>query len=62
VFWNSDPFHILNFDDIDDVEKNTLEAGKSALLWIDASDQNAPPISGDEPANETLGQPAVVLT
>jgi PKD repeat protein len=61
VFWNSDPFHILNFDDIDDVEKSTLEAGKSALLWIDASDQNIPPISGDEPANEILGQHVMIL-
>jgi PKD repeat protein len=62
VFWNSDPFHILNFDDIDDVEKSTLEAGKSALLWIDASDQHTLPISGDEPANEILGQHEMVLT
>lgn len=51
VFWNSDPFHILNFDDIEDVENSALEPGKTELFWIDPSDQDAP-VSGGEPMGE----------
>lgn len=48
LFWNSDPFHVLNFDDIEDVENSTLEPGKIGFMWIDPSDQNAPSLSGME--------------
>lgn len=48
VFWNSDPFHILNFDDIEDVEDSTLEPGKTAVLWIDPSDQYLQPLEAGD--------------
>ncbi|MBP9502009.1 MAG: right-handed parallel beta-helix repeat-containing protein [Candidatus Promineofilum sp.] len=46
LIWNKDPFHILNFDSIQDVEESNLESGNFIILWIDPSSQIEP--SGDE--------------
>ena len=48
LVWNSDPFHILNFADIVEVEENVVEEDVTGLEWIDPSDQDLPPLEEDE--------------
>lgn len=40
VIWHEDPFHMLNFADIDDVEHNLATIDGADLFWIDPSDQD----------------------
>ena len=40
VIWHEDPFHMLNFADIDDVEQNLATIDGAALFWFDPSDQD----------------------
>ncbi len=40
VIWHEDPFHMLNFADIDDVEQNLATIDGTALFWFDPSDQD----------------------
>lgn len=43
LLWSNDPFHILNFDNIRDVEESNLSSGTIEILWIDAGEQVEPP-------------------
>lgn len=43
LLWSSDPFHILNFDNIQDVAESNLSSGLVEILWIDAGEQIEPP-------------------
>jgi hypothetical protein len=60
VFWNGHPLRILNFDAIEDVEKSTIERGKTGLLWIDPSDQEVSPFGNIEP--DPVEEPAPTWT
>ncbi len=44
LVWNTDPFHILNFDTIEDVNRSYVETEKGTIMWIDPSDQEGPPV------------------
>jgi PKD repeat protein len=48
LLWNSDPFHILNYDDVEDVELSIVELGKVELFWIDPNDQDATAVGDEE--------------
>lgn len=43
LVWNEDPFHILNFDNIDDVRESNLASGMFEILWIDVGEELEPP-------------------
>lgn len=51
LLWSNDPFHILNFDNIKDVEESNAVSGTLEILWIDAGEQIEPPRV--EPGPET---------
>lgn len=42
LVWNKDPFHLLNFDSIQDLESSGLESGRIEILWIDPNSQVEP--------------------
>ena len=47
VIWNDDPFHLLNFADVEDVVRG-LADDTTAVLWIDPSDQDEPILTEDD--------------
>lgn len=47
LIWNDEPFHILNYADIEDVERSTL-VGERELRWIDELDQDEPAMELEE--------------
>ena len=57
VIWHGDPFHMLNFADIDDVERNVAALGASELRWIDPSDQDEPFAPSED--SDGLAEPQV---
>ncbi len=48
LIWNDEPFHILNYADIEDVMRSAVAADQSQLLWIDPSDQDELPLGDDD--------------
>lgn len=63
LIWNMDPFHILNFDNILDVEESNLESGNFELLWIDPGSQIEPaaiePAPGPTAVSRSNGLPSL---
>ncbi len=59
LIWNDEPFHILNYADIEDIQRALVQDG-TELRWIDPSDQEEPliedeePDAGTEPAGPTV--------
>jgi len=47
LIWGEEPFHILNFADISDVERSAVQPGASELLWVDTGEEDNP-LAGDE--------------
>lgn len=47
VIWNDDPFHLLNFADVEDVVQS-LADDTAELFWIDPGDQDEPILSEDD--------------
>lgn len=35
LLWNGDPYHVLNYADIEDVAAAYLKPGQTALMWLD---------------------------
>lgn len=60
LIWNMDPFHILNFDSIQDVEESNLESGNFEILWIDPSSQIEPEVIEPDPAPTAVSRMAPV--
>ena len=56
VIWHGDPFHMLNFADVDDVERNVASLGATELRWIDPSDQDEPFAPSEDPDELTEPQ------
>lgn len=52
LIWNDDPFHILNFADIEEVEGISRSLGETELQWIDPSEQDEPQGILDEELDE----------
>lgn len=48
VIWNDEPFHLLNFADIEDVLKGLSEPGKNEISWLDPSDDDEPLLLYDD--------------
>jgi len=40
LVWNKDPFHILNFDTVDDIDRHYTQDGTAAIIWLDSGDQD----------------------
>lgn len=47
VVWSGDPFHLLNFNSIDDVVRSLAKPGQIEVLWVDHSDQDEPVLAHD---------------
>lgn len=60
VIWNSDPFHLLNFADIEDVVTSVANPDKTDIIWIDPSDQDEPVLAYDD--TDMLEQPELTST
>jgi hypothetical protein len=50
VIWNDEPYHLLNFADIEDVVRGLSEPGTTDIFWIDPSDDDEPLLPEDDTA------------
>ena len=60
VIWNGDPYHLMNFADVEDVVRSVVEPDKTDILWIDPSDLDEPVLAYDD--TEMLEQPELTST
>ena len=51
VIWNDDPFHLLNFADIEGVLQGLADPGTTDIFWIDPSDEDEPLSLDDDVAS-----------
>lgn len=54
LVWGGDPFHLLNFDGIDNVQQRYGEDGQAVIMWLDPIDQTEP-LMGPEIDTEESG-------
>jgi PKD repeat protein len=54
MFWNGDAINVLNFDDMEDVERGALEPGKTKLMWIDPGDRDDSSTGGEGSSGDAL--------
>lgn len=55
VIWSDDPFHLMNFNDVEDVVRSIHVDDTTDILWIDPSDMDEPVLAYDD--MEMLEQP-----
>ncbi len=48
VVWSSEPFHLMNFNDINDVVRSITEPGRAEVFWVDPGDQDEPVLTHDD--------------
>lgn len=55
VIWSTDPFHLMNFNDVEDVVRSVHVDDTTDILWVDPGDMDEPVLAYDD--LEMLGQP-----
>ncbi len=48
VIWSDDPFHLMNFNDVEDVVRSIHVSDTTDILWVDPSDMDEPVLGHDD--------------